>query len=1134
MNPVSETVDILKGLVRALGRLFEQFVDSVTDKDERAAMLTQLGLTVPDGDPPDPAAAGQSVDELQQKADTDADDSAHLSELLDFTISKGIAMQALLQDVEAANDGTVVATIFASYLELMCAITLRMRQPTGYAIFQLLRLVDDQEIYFERLPELLSTGGDILHGSTLTGEEAEIEAWSLLLGALAFAWFFIPEPRDLSWEITRKALSGIDLDPATTHPNADEILNRMVSVAIGMHTPEGAEGVEGGLEQIITYAVVPPHHGGPGLFQSIGGDGEVTFPIGKQLELKLKATTLGGIVTFSGLGDGAEDGFAEVPGAGGVAPDAGIELALQRPAEAAQTEVPLRLGGKDSFHLETRSFKGDAKLGNRTSGASIGFDKAALVIPQTSFGSLLGSIMPSGGVRLEATFTVGWSTDRGVYLDGGAGLKTTLPVDFTAIPGVALRTVTVELVAKTDDPAGIDLQVYGAFTIGVKPAFQVTIDRIGFAIETKHPKDNSGAMMGQDGGLSGLAPTGIGISTDWHGLTGGGFLLFDPARGEYGGVLALQFGAGKYSLVLRAFGLLTERPGGGWSFVVVLSVAFEPPIEIGPIAVHELGGILAINHTIDVEAMRAGLRDGALDNILFPADLAANAPAILQTLRTVFPVSDSRTLVGPMVRLGVGAPLELLTAKVALVIVLPSPVMIALLGSLRLAVPRPDKAIVDLRADFFGVYDLGTGAVSIDASFVKSRITWYPVQGDLAYRSGHDWFFSAGGFHPAFPLPASAPELRRLRLDVSSSPLVRLRFELYVAATSNTLQFGGTGELTVGVGSFGVYGFVGLDALIHGSKFSAHIAVTLELRFHGSVLASLRADLLVEGLGKWHVKGHVSLSLLFWDIDVPFDESWGEFEAEVEAADVDVLAEVRTSITEQASWASLLPAPTEALVSLRSVQRTALSIHPLGRLAIRQAIIPLGVAVSRIGSARPAGGPTAVHVGPVTLTAGLEPEQAQLTGQFARGQYFDLTDDQLLSAPSYEELQSGIELGSEAIRAGVARRTDVEYETILVGADAPKRPGKLDVSHLAWVVASGAVARSGLHDSAVNAGPDQSVRIAAPQSFVVDTTTMQPATDVLAGAATLSAAEQALAALASTDPARSRQLQVVGLHEVPA
>jgi hypothetical protein len=1133
---MSDTTDILTGLIRVLGRLFDQLVDSVTDPDERAAMLTQLGLSVPDGAPPDPAAARQAVDDLQQKASTDAEDNAHLMELLDFALSRGLALHALFEDVAAANDGTVVATIVASYLELMCATTLRLRQPTGYAIFQALRFVDDQEIYFERLPALLTSADEIMDGGPTVDEQQEIDAWSLLLGALGFLWFFIPEPAEADSILTRKALYGIDLDPGATHPNADEILNRMVSFAMGVETPPGADGVNAGGEWIQTAVLVPPHHGGPGIFWSAGGDAKLVVPIGKQLELKLTVQALGAMSVFSGF-DAVEDDFAEGPTSGSaVPPDAGIEVALERPDKAVQSEKPARIGAKDSFHLETRSFKADVKLGTRTSGASVGFEKAALVIPQHSFGSLLAFIMPSGGVRLEATFTAGWSTDREWYLDGGAGLKTTLPVDFTAIPGIALHTVTIELTAKTDEPAGIDLLVYGSFTIGVRPAFTVNIDRIGVAFETSYPKDHSGPLMGQHGGLRGLAPTGIGISVDWRGLTGGGFLLFDPDRGEYGGALALQFVAGKWSLVIRAFGLLTERPNG-WSFVVVLSVAFDPPLQLGAIAVHEVGGIVAINHTIDVEAMRAGLRDGALDRILFPADLTGSAATILQTLRTVFPVSDQRTLVGPTVKLGVGSPLEFLTASVALVVVIPSPVLIALLGSLRVAVPHPDKALVDLRADFFGVYDLGTGAVSIDASLVKSRIGWYPVQGDFAFRSGHDWFFAAGGFHPHFPAPADAPQLRRLRLDVSSSPLVRLRFEIYAALTSNTLQFGGTGELTIGVGSFGVYGFVGLDVLIHTRspvKFSAHVSVTLELRFHGSVLASLRADILVEGPGPWHVKGHVSMSILFWDISVPFDETWAEFEAAVAAADIDVLAEVKESITEQAAWASVLPASTEALVVLRTGPRTALTVHPLGRLAISQAIVPLGVAVTRVGAARPAGGATAVYVGPVSLTTGLQPEQAPVTGQFARAQYFDLTDDEALSAPSYEALPSGIELASPAIHAGVSRRTDVEYETILVGADVPRRPAGLDLAHLHWALSSGAVGRSGLHDPGVNAGPDQSVRFSPPESVVVDTATMQPAADVLGAAATLSVAEQALAAIALTDPARARRLQVVGTHEVPA
>jgi hypothetical protein len=168
----------------------------------------------------------------------------------------------------------------------------------------------------------------------------------------------------------------------------------------------------------------------------------------------------------------------------------------------------------------------------------------------------------------------------------------------------------------------------------------------------------------------------------------------------------------------------------------------------------------------------------------------------------------------------------------------------------------------------------------------------------------------------------------------------------------------------------------------------------------------------------------------------------------------------------------------------------------------------------------------------VTLTTGISLTQAPVTGQFARAQYFDLSGDEKLSAPSYEAFPAGIELATETVRPGPARRTDVQYETILVGAEAPQPPSGLDLSHLAWMVASGAVGRSGLHDSQVNAGPDQSVRIGPGASVVVDTATMQPATDVLASPASRTLAEQALASVAAADPARWRDLQVVGAHEV--
>jgi hypothetical protein len=669
--------DLLSELGRVLARAYHTLIDSVTSDEERGAMLTQLGLSVPRGQAPDATAARQTIDQLQAKANTDAEASADVQELLTLLVTSSLALRALFEDFSAGSDRTA-ATIFASYFELMCLITLRLQHPTGYAVMQAFRFLDDQEIYFERLPELLSQGGDVLRGGSAGDEEEDVELRSILVGALAFAAFFVKEP--LNQSFVRKIQFGVDVDPATDHPNAQQILNRTVTLNFEAHTPEGTEDVEGGGGILMTYVLVPPHHGGPGAFFSLGGEGEIVVPIvDKQLELKIELMLLGGINHYDG--GGSVPSFTEVAGVGGAPPpDAGVEVTLQRPAEGVQSEVPLRLGGKDATHLETRSFKAGGAVGTRETGAAVTIEKGALVIPKSSLGSLIGSIMPSEGLRLEADLTLGWDTDRGFFLDGGAGLKATLPIE-RGIPGVKLHTLTIELVAKNGDPAALDFLLYGSITLGVRKYLEASFDRLGVGYGTRSPKDKSGPIMGNELSLFALPPTGIGISFDLLGLQGGGFLLFDSDRGDYGGVLQCEIGAFGHTLSFKAFGLLTERPHDQWSFIVVISLEFDPPLQLGQFSLHGLGGILGFNHTMDVAALQAGLRAGALDKLLFPANPIGDAPAILQTLRTVFPPSDQRTLVGPMFKIGVGAQLEFLTASAALVIVTPAPYLIALLGS---------------------------------------------------------------------------------------------------------------------------------------------------------------------------------------------------------------------------------------------------------------------------------------------------------------------------------------------------------------------------------------------------------------------------------------------------------------------
>ena len=186
--------DVFSVLGVALARLYGTLVESLTSDDERTAMLTELGLPVPQGPAPDVTAARQAIDQLHAKAQADPQHTAEQVELLTLLVASSTAVRALFEDISAGSDRTA-ETLSASYLELMCLITLRLQHPAGYAVLQALRFLDDREIYFERLGDLLSEGGDILRGGQpISDEEMDTDAATIVLGALAFAGFSSRSP----------------------------------------------------------------------------------------------------------------------------------------------------------------------------------------------------------------------------------------------------------------------------------------------------------------------------------------------------------------------------------------------------------------------------------------------------------------------------------------------------------------------------------------------------------------------------------------------------------------------------------------------------------------------------------------------------------------------------------------------------------------------------------------------------------------------------------------------------------------------------------------------------------------------------------------------------------------------------
>ena len=89
-------------------------------------------------------------------------------------------------------------------------------------------------------------------------------------------------------------------------------------------------------------------------------------------------------------------------------------------------------------------------------------------------------------------------------------------------------------------------------------------------------------------------------------IKGGGFLIFDPDRGEYGGILDVKL----MQIGVKAIGLLSTKNPGGWSLLLIITAQL-PPIQLGfGFTMTGIGGLLGVQHTINTGALSSGLSTG--------------------------------------------------------------------------------------------------------------------------------------------------------------------------------------------------------------------------------------------------------------------------------------------------------------------------------------------------------------------------------------------------------------------------------------------------------------------------------------------------------------------------------------------
>jgi hypothetical protein len=169
----------------------------------------------------------------------------------------------------------------------------------------------------------------------------------------------------------------------------------------------------------------------------------------------------------------------------------------------------------------------------------------------------------------------------------------------------------------------------------------------------------------------------------------------------------------------------------------------------------------------------------------------------------------------------------------------------------------------------------------------------------------------------------------------------------------------------------------------------------------------------LEGPRPLHIKGKATFEILWWDVTIRIDTTLVEGETPPLPEPVDVLPLLREALSHPGNWRSQLPAGQRPMVTLRATSgaATEVCLHPLGTLTVKQSVVPLNLEISRFGSAVPAGA-RRFTISPVSL-GGQNPTTQALTDFFAPAQFFEMSDDEKLSRPSFEPMAAGLSLGSD-------------------------------------------------------------------------------------------------------------------------
>lgn len=695
--------------------------------------------------------------------------------------------------------------------------------------------------------------------------------------------------------------------------------------------------------------------------------------------------------------------------------------------------------------------------------AILGLRLRTLLEPGITSDPLLKKVMPgSPDPKTTSHTAISLDTAQGFYLgDSRGNEKAVLPIRFS-YPAVELREVALGILRNAKREAqGFEITTSIAAKMG--DAVGLQIDGAGFIVDLSGVDDHHQMF---DLPVTPRWPDQIGLRIKAGPVTGGGFIqrvereyeYLQPdgsklklKRVEFGGVVQLQIlKIGVYAIVV-----LSPDP---FSLVLVMGVRFPTAIELSfGFTLNGIGGLIALDRGLDLEALRKSMADHVIDRMLFPEPVS-ETPKLLDTetlldqVAHVFPPRPGAFVFGPIAELGWGSQAKFVEFKIGVVLALPE-FMFVILGSLRVRVPTKEVPITDIRADvYIAVTD---DHLEMYARMRDSKIGEFKISGDIGlyigWTKGGVFELALGGYHPEYAqLTCETPRLKdleRITIECSPKTFLQIVVKAYFALTAGSVQLGIRGDLIADFKIASVHAWLQLDMLFVWSPrflFKVSIDVGIKIEVFGVSFAEVQFKGSLEGTTPYKLQGHVKIDVWFLPT---FDENlgpieWGEQPRRL-APQADALALVSAAMNEDDAWKTELPEHAAQLVTLAQVEDVpGRMAHPLSALEVVQSMVPLGVKISHVGESMVKA--DMVTIGDPSTSAGALAAVSERRTAFAPGHYFDLAGENLLARSGFEDLVGGIRMAA-AITPKVGSRVDkqVVYTTYVRDPDADRLSPRL-------------------------------------------------------------------------------------------